>query len=213
MNKTKILLGLTATLAILAITATSATAKWVGTATTGTSINTPGSRALLSVDPGSATPLESSKTPDTWRIQDSKKEQNVTKEGAHLDQEIDFENLHITVSGTIVPVGLNNPITIQLIDNGPGVPPTALISKEAIVKIVLSATKACTITLEPATNTNLNGITLTKVEAEKGTEIHANTTNITSIDKTEAECAALGITPGKEGQFKALSIEKGVKQV
>jgi hypothetical protein len=199
MNRTKIILGLTAMLTIFAITAATASAKFVAASGTGgTSQAKAGTAALLTIGAGT---IVSSKTPDTWRIQNSK-EQAVTKEGDHLDQTINFENP--VLAGTTVPVKINNPITIQVTQDG-----HALLSKLVEVELTLGEGKACKITLPPESNKTLSKVSYTNTKTSL--EVKGEVAGITNT--ASAECAAIGVSAGKTGEFKAISEEAGIKIV
>jgi hypothetical protein len=201
MNRTKILLGITAMLTILAITATAASAFTAVSGTGGVSQARAGTLAELTIGAGT---IISSKTPDTWRIQDSKSEQRVTKTGPHLDQTINFEN-PILAQEPRIPVSINNPITIQVTQNG-----TALISKEVVVTLTLSATKSCKITLEPEANKALTKVSYATTET-KNLEVIGTVGGITNT--ATAACAEVGVAAGKAGKFVATSIEHEIKLV
>jgi hypothetical protein len=212
MNRTKLIFGLTAMLTIFAITTTTASAKFVGVggATTGASQLKTNTGAVFTINAVSA-PLVSSKAPDTWRIQDSKSEQRVTKEGDHLDLNILFEEVHaVPPSGAPVPVTINNPIEYQIVQKGTKF--TARVSKEAILKIPVSETAACTIKIGVKGNEELNSVTARTVET-KNTEVIANITGITTTDEPAAACEPAGITPSKVATLKQITIEHGVTVV
>jgi hypothetical protein len=199
MNASKVTLGITAMLAIFAITTATASAIFIGGATSGRSRLRAGRSFNYRPNPG-APLLISSKAIDTWRIQDSKKEQNVTKQGAHLDREITFSN--VTFGG--VPATVNNPITIQETQSG-----RLRISKRIIVTIPLSSTKNCKLILEPASNEELSKVTYTNVET-KNLEVETAVSGVTDIAEPAAECAAAGLSSGKEGTIEETSIEEEV---
>jgi hypothetical protein len=201
MNRTRVTLGVVALVAIFAITAATASAKFVAATGTG-GISQAKSGTLAELTIGSGT-IVSSKTPDTWIIQELTK-QAVTKEGDHLDQNIEFQEPVLTAAPG-APVKINNPVAIQVTQSG-----EALISKAVKVVITLGEGKACEIELAPASNK-----ALTKVKyANVGTtelEVIGEVGGITNT--ASAECAAVGVTAGKAGKFKADSIEHGVKLV
>jgi hypothetical protein len=212
MNRTRLIFGLTAMLTIFAITTATASAKFVGVggATSGASQLKTNTGAVFTVN-GTSAPLVSSKAPDTWRIQDTKSEQRVTKEGDHLDVTSTFEEVHaIPPTGAPVPATINNPIELQIVQKGTTF--TARVSKEAIIKVPVSETAACTVKIGVKGNEELSTVTAKTVET-KNTEVNANVTGITTTDEPTAACEPAGITPGKVGTFKAITIEHGVTVV
>jgi hypothetical protein len=209
MTKSRIIIGLTMMLSILAITATPAAAAFRGlNGTSGSSQLKAGTVASLQVIPGGAA-IVSSKAPDTWRIQDSKSEQNVTKEGGHLDQRINFENP--VVEG--INVELNNPIEVQYVQTGPTTSDIA-ISKTVRLTIPLGGGAFCAVALLPSANKQLTKVKDINIESSKALEAVSEITNIVSESAPEAGCKAVGIPPtSTTGILKATSIEHGVIQV
>jgi hypothetical protein len=203
-HKNTTLLALTLT--TLAITATPAVAAFRGlSGTSGSSQLKAGTVASFQLIPGGSA-IESSKAPDTWRIQDSKTKQDVTKEGPHLDQRVNFENPHI---GT-TPVELNNPIEYQIVQLSPNTA-EALLSKTVHLTIPLGGGAFCAVTLLPSANRQLTKVTVTDIEASKSLEVGTDITDLTSESAPEASCKAAGVPPSSTtGVFNQTTIEHGV---
>jgi hypothetical protein len=208
MKTSRTILALATMLAISAITAAPAAANYRGLfGTSGSSQLKAGTVATLQVE-GGGSAIEVSKAPDTWRIQDSKTEQRVTKEGAHLDQEVNFQEPHIGAT----PVKINNPIVYQFVQTGPTTADVN-ISKEIILTIPISETAACTVTLSPANNKQLTKAKDVPIESTKALEMTSEIEHLTSEAKPAETCALAKIKNSTTGLFKQITIEHGVIQV
>jgi hypothetical protein len=213
MGTTKITLTLTAMLTILAITAATAIAatnfEGVGGTTTGSSQLKAGTGVVLRI--GGAFPLVSSKAPDTWRIQDSKSEQRVTKKGPHLDQTVNFQEPSLVTPQGNIPVEINNPITYQYVIQPNGTLDIA-VSKEATLGITLSANTKCTITI-PASAANKQLTKINETISATSLEVKSEVEHITVEAEPAATCTSLGINSGAIGTLTQTTIEHGVTQV